>query len=147
MLKGHNDTILMLEYWSNDGDKFWDLPDDEVLSLAKKEIYATSLVPAGSVQDGKVIKLHRSYPVYAKDYNRHLKVVQKGIDDVEGLVCIGRNGSFKYNNQDHSILMGILAAENLTGVAAHDLWSVNTDYDYQEGKSQVLEQSISNSKQ
>ena len=43
--------------------------------------------------------------------------------------------------------MGILAAENLTGVAAHDLWSVNTDYDYQEGKSQVLEQSISNSKQ
>ena len=27
---------------------------------------------------------------------------------------IGRNGLHRYNNQDHSILMGILAAENLT---------------------------------
>ena len=45
-------------------------------------------------------------------------------------------GSYKYNNQDHSILMGILAAENLTLKKNHDLWSVNTDYDYQE-KSEI----------
>ena len=49
--------------------------------------------------------------------------------------CIGRNGSFKYNNQDHSILMGLLAAENIATNAGHNLWLVNTDYDYQEGKS------------
>ena len=40
---------------------------------------------------------------------------------------------FKYNNQDHSILMGILAAENVLRNAGHDLWSINADYDtYQE---------------
>jgi hypothetical protein len=49
------------------------------------------------------------------------------------LTVIGRYGSFKYNNQDHSILMGILAAENLVNNSNHDLWSVNSDYEsYQE---------------
>ena len=46
-----------------------------------------------------------------------------------GLIPIGRYGAFKYNNQDHSILMGILAAENLLQNRNHDLWSVNADYD------------------
>jgi hypothetical protein len=47
---------------------------------------------------------------------------------------IGRYGSFKYNNQDHSILMGLLVADNICDDAAHDLWNVNVDYgSYQEG--------------
>ena len=58
-----------------------------------------------------------------------------GPDDVREM--IGRGGMFKYNNQDHSILMGILAAENIAGEAAHDLWEINTDYDtFQEGGPQ-----------
>ncbi len=48
-------------------------------------------------------------------------------------MVIGRGGAFKYNNQDHSLLMGILAAENITGGRAHYLWDVNSDSDtYQE---------------
>ena len=47
---------------------------------------------------------------------------------------IGRYGAFKYNNQDHSILMGLMAAENVLAAGCNDLWSVNSDYDtYQEG--------------
>jgi hypothetical protein len=46
---------------------------------------------------------------------------------------IGRYGAYKYNNQDHSILMGMLAAENILTGAGHDLWEINTDYEvYQE---------------
>ena len=42
---------------------------------------------------------------------------------------MGRYGSFKYNNQDHSILMGLLAAGNILKNAGNDLWSVNSDYE------------------
>jgi hypothetical protein len=50
-----------------------------------------------------------------------------------GLTPIGRYGAFKYNNQDHSILMGILAAEQVLAQHEHDFWSINTDYEtYQE---------------
>jgi hypothetical protein len=45
---------------------------------------------------------------------------------------IGRYGAFKYNNQDHSILMGILAAEKITTGKHIDLWEINTDVEYQE---------------
>ena len=51
----------------------------------------------------------------------------------DGLMPIGRYGAFKYNNQDHSILMGLLAAENILKARATQLWAVNTDYStYQE---------------
>jgi hypothetical protein len=37
----------------------------------------------------------------------------------------------KYNNQDHSMLTAMMAVQNMRG-AAHDVWSVNTDYEYHE---------------
>ena len=49
-----------------------------------------------------------------------------------GLSVIGRYGAFKYNNQDHSILMGLLAAENILDGTHHNLWAINTDYEYRE---------------
>jgi hypothetical protein len=33
-----------------------------------------------------------------------------------------------------------LAAENIADGARHDLWKINTDYDYQEGKSALNEE-------
>ena len=37
-----------------------------------------------------------------------------------------------YNNQDHSLLMGILAAEKIALDRDHDLWDINADDAYQE---------------
>jgi hypothetical protein len=37
----------------------------------------------------------------------------------------------KYNNQDHSMMTGLLAVENILG-ANYDLWEVNADQEYQE---------------
>ena len=50
----------------------------------------------------------------------------------KNLSVVGRYGAFKYNNQDHSILMGILAAENISDKKNHNLWEINNDYIYQE---------------
>jgi hypothetical protein len=65
-------------------------------------------------------------------YKKLLEPIQDYLDGVAGLTVIGRYGSFKYNNQDHSILMGILAAENIVNGSGHNLWEINTDYEYQE---------------
>lgn len=132
--RGHKESILALEYWSYDDDKIWKLSDEKMVKLAKKEIVKTCLVQESDVGEGKVVRLHRSYPVYHTGYQDKLKEIQDAVDRIGHLAFIGRNGSFKYNNQDHSILMGLMAAENiLCGERKHDLWRVNTDYDYQEG--------------
>jgi hypothetical protein len=55
------------------------------------------------------------------------------LDTIGNLSVIGRYGAYKYNNQDHSILMGLLAAENILDNKNHNLWDINTDYEvYQE---------------
>jgi hypothetical protein len=58
---------------------------------------------------------------------------------MEGLHAIGRYGAFKYNNQDHSIFMGMLAAENIADGARHNLWEINTDYESYQEEAQITE--------
>jgi protoporphyrinogen oxidase len=127
-------TILAMEYWCYNEDDFWKLPDDELIELAKKEIKYTKLVGDANIPNGHVYRIHRSYPVYKTGYKKHLKPVEDYLQQFENLYCIGRYGAFKYNNQDHSILMGLLAAENIdTGKTLNNLWNINTDYEsYQE---------------
>ena len=64
---------------------------------------------------------------------RKFAVIKKFLAGFGNLQCIGRNGMFKYNNMDHSILSGQLAVENLFG-GKHDLWQVNTEEEYHEEK-------------
>src|SRR5690554_50238 len=133
-LYGHEQkSILALEYWSNDDEPLWGYDDDRLISLAKKEIVATTLVAPGDIEAGHVFRIPKSYPVYNRGYKDALDPIEKYTSSIDGLHAIGRNGSFKYNNQDHSILMGIMAAENIMHNAGHDLGGINSDYDtYQE---------------
>jgi hypothetical protein len=78
------------------------------------------------------VRVPKCYPVYTYRYKQHLKPVEEFLSKQKGISVIGRYGSFKYNNQDHSILMGILAAENILHNANNNLWELNTDYEYQE---------------
>ena len=130
--RGSDTTILCLEYWCYDHDSIWAADDDTLVRMATDEVYSTSLVPPGSVQEGQVKRVPKCYPVYASGYKEHLKPVEKYLSAQQGLSVIGRYGAFKYNNQDHSILMGLLAAENIADGANHNLWELNTDYEYQE---------------
>lgn len=131
-------TILALEYWCYDQDAIWTKTDRELIELAKNEIRKTGLIGSASISDGYVFRIPKCYPVYSKGYKEPLEVVKIFLSKMQALTVIGRYGSFKYNNQDHSILMGLLAAENVADRMSHDLWAVNSDYDYQE-KSEITE--------
>jgi protoporphyrinogen oxidase len=96
------------------------------------ELYLTNLVDKDSIQDGFVQRVPKCYPVYASGYREILEPVQEYLNGIKSITPIGRYGSFKYNNQDHSILMGLLASQNILGESYTDLWAVNTDYEYQE---------------
>ena len=126
-------TIVALEYWCFDGDPIWSESDEVLIARATDEIARAKLSGGAKVLDGRVVRLPRCYPMYAIGYKEHLATIVEYLRGFAGLSVIGRYGAFKYNNQDHSILMGLLAAENVLEGAQHDLWSVNTDYEsYQE---------------
>jgi protoporphyrinogen oxidase len=126
-------TICALEYWCYDEDDFWGWSEEKLIELGKEELRKTGLIGNAEISDGFVYKIHRCYPVYASGYKDTLLPVENYLKTVENLHVIGRYGAFKYNNQDHSILMGMLAAENILENKNHNLWNINTDYeDYQE---------------
>lgn len=126
-------TICALEYWCYDEDDFWTWDEEKLIALGEEELRKTGLIGNTEISAGHVYKIHRCYPVYATGYKEQLKPVEDYLKGVENLHVIGRYGAFKYNNQDHSILMGKLAAENILSNKKHNLWDINTDYeDYQE---------------
>jgi protoporphyrinogen oxidase len=126
-------TICALEYWCYDEDDFWNWDSEKLIELGKEELRKTGLIKDAEISDGHVYKIHRCYPVYETGYKETLTPVEDYLKTIENLHVIGRYGSFKYNNQDHSILMGMLAAENILENKNHNLWDINTDYeDYQE---------------
>ena len=126
-------SILAIEYWCNDEDPMWKFSDEHFIELASEETIKTKLVKSGLIEEGYVHRIHRSYPVYKKGYKEILKPIENYLSSIKNLSVIGRYGAFKYNNQDHSILMGLKAADNIANNANHILCEINTDYEtYQE---------------
>ncbi|KAM3100934.1 NAD(P)/FAD-dependent oxidoreductase [Phormidesmis sp. 146-12] len=131
MVPDASKTCLGMEYFCNDGDDLWKMSDTELLDLATCELVKLGLANANEVEDGVVLRQPKAYPVYDRDYRQHLKVIQDFLETIENLQTTGRNGMHRYNNQDHSMLTGLLAVRNLFG-EHHDLWEVNTERSYYE---------------
>ena len=77
------------------------------------------------------MRVPKAYPVYDGGYVEALAVLRDYFSTFENLQLAGRNGLHKYNNQDHSMVTGVLAAETLLGRAV-DPWTVNVEDEYLE---------------
>jgi len=124
-------TCLGLEYFCFEGDGLWSSADADLVALATRELEALGLARPEQIKDGAVIRMPKAYPVYDSMYRGHLDVIRGFIDPLANLHTVGRNGMHKYNNQDHSMLTAMMAVWNMMG-AEHDIWEVNTDYEYHE---------------
>ncbi len=125
-------TILSLELWCDPGDSKWLQADERHVEQALHDLHATGLIKSAQVTGSHVVRVPNCYPVYDLGYKQQIDVLAQFLQTIPNLQVIGRAGAFKYNNQDHSLLMGILAAENIALGREHDLWKVNTDDTYQE---------------
>ncbi|MBK8808080.1 MAG: FAD-dependent oxidoreductase [Bacteroidales bacterium] len=135
--KDQKSTILCMEFWCFENDEIWNGDENNISKTAQEEIYKINLIPpSAQILNTKIIKIPKCYPVYETGYQSNLNEIVTYLKTIKSLYPIGRYGAFKYNNQDHSILMGILAANNIMGKTETDLWLINTDTEYHEkGKS------------
>ena len=124
-------SCLGMEYFCSVGDEIWEMSDAELVELATRELVNLGLAKTADVEDGVVIRQLKAYPVYDGEYRGHLQVLEGFLKGIDNLQTIGRNGMHRYNNQDHSMLTGLLAARNILG-ENHDLWDVNTERSYYE---------------
>lgn len=131
MVPDPDHTVLGLEYFCSYGDKIWSLTDDDLVKLAQADLEATGLAGSTDFLDGLVFRERYAYPMYNGEYREYLSVIKGYLSQFRNLQMIGRNGLHKYNNQDHSMQCALYAVRNLFG-SNYDLWTVNSDLEYQE---------------
>ncbi len=131
MVPDQNKTCLGLEYFCFKGDGLWNMADEQLVELGTRELEKLGLIKAADVEEGTVVRVPKAYPVYDSTYRASLETLRRFFDTLSNFQLVGRNGMHKYNNQDHSMITGLLAAKNILG-ANYDLWNVNADQEYQE---------------
>jgi protoporphyrinogen oxidase len=124
-----------LEYFCNDTDPLWKLPDEEMARFAIAEIAKIGILKAEDVEDSHVVHVPKTYPAYFGSYDR-FDVIRNYTDGFENLFLVGRNGMHKYNNQDHSMLTAMTAVDNILAarIDQSNIWAVNTEMEYHEEK-------------
>lgn len=130
------DTIwLGLEYFCNENDYLWNKSDEKLIELGVEELSRASLFNPNDFIDGTVFKIKKAYPGYFGSYDRLCEI--KGFtNQIKNLLLIGRNGLHKYNNMDHSIICGLMAAEAIIEEKNDQdkIWNINVEEAYQESK-------------
>lgn len=138
MVKDLENTVwLGLEYFCNEGDEMWEMPDGDFIGMAIGELCKIGIIDKEDVLDANRIKVKKAYPAYFGTYSR-FDEVKEYLNTFENLYCIGRNGQHRYNNMDHSMLTAMEAVEAIKNGSKSKaaVWNVNTEESYHEEKSE-----------
>ncbi|HET6267583.1 MAG TPA: FAD-dependent oxidoreductase, partial [Acidobacteriota bacterium] len=127
-------TSIVAELFCSIGDEIWRKSDEELCNLVIHHL-AESLkfIRKGEVLASFAFRAPGAYPIYDLSYRTNLQLIKEHIATIRNLQIIGRGGTFRYNNSDHSIEMGLMAAKNLLG-GKYRIDSVNEEQEYLEEK-------------
>ncbi|HXB71340.1 MAG TPA: NAD(P)/FAD-dependent oxidoreductase [Candidatus Acidoferrales bacterium] len=133
LVKDPETVWLGVEYFCNENDRIWNLPDTAMIDLAAAELDRIGVIDKAEVLDATVLRMPKTYPAYFGSYARFGEI-RTFVDRFTNLMLIGRNGMHKYNNQDHSMLTAMIAVDNIiNGITdKSNLWEVNTEMEYHE---------------
>jgi protoporphyrinogen oxidase len=132
MVVDDDHTSLVLECFCSEGDQIWKMSDEAIVQRCVDDLAdKLHFIEKAEVKDMLVIRTKGAYPVYDLDYQKKISAVQTHLQKYEGIHTVGRGGTFRYNNADHSIEMGLLLARKLLGENL-DHMSVNTEAEYHE---------------
>ena len=127
-------TSLVIEYFCSFGDHIWSMTEEQLVEQSIRHLVEDmKFITRDEVIDGFIVRAPRAYPSYVIGYEEPLEKIKDFVDSLENIQIIGRYGTFRYNNTDHSIETGLLAAKNVLG-GHFDLNQVNAEKEYHEIK-------------
>ena len=135
MVADSNNVWIGLEYFCNEGDSLWNKSDSKFIKIGIAELAKMGILNKRDIIDSTIIRQKKAYPAYFGTFDQ-FQGIRDFTDTIENLFLIGRNGMHRYNNQDHSMLSAMEAVENVVkGIKTKDnIWQVNAEKDYHEGK-------------
>lgn len=125
-------TSLVLEIFCERTDEIWQRSDASLCELVANDLAdKLHFIDAREVMDGFALRSVDAYPRYNIGYRGAVDAIKQQLRSFANLEIVGRGGTFRYNNSDHSIETGLLAARGILGEAV-DVDSVNAAQEYLE---------------
>ena len=136
VLNPKENVWIGLEYFCNENDKYWDMPDEEFIKFSISELEKMGIVDKEDVLDAHREKVKKAYPAYFDTYKDMGSLIEY-LNTFSNLYCIGRNGQHRYNNMDHSMVTAMEAVKNIINnvQSRENVWNVNTEKEYHEEKN------------
>lgn len=104
-------TSLFVEFFCFEGDRVWNASKEELFEEAIATLDHLGLLKKSEVSSVHHYKAAHVYPLYDLHYEERLNTILGWLDGFENFYAVGRPGRFRYTNQDHSLEMGIIAAQ------------------------------------
>ena len=123
-------TALLIEFFCWYGDELWNADADVLLSLALPVLGKEHFVKKSEIINYFVHRERYAYPVYDLNYKEHSGKVLGYLGRFKNLQLIGRGGRFRYNNIDHAMETGMLAAQSILEGRFFDLDEAGTEKAY-----------------
>ena len=123
-----------LEYFCEEGDKFWNLTEDQTIRFGIAELKKMGIINEGTkIFDGHRERVKKAYPAYFDTY-AEIDTLIEYLSKFQNLWCVGRNGQHRYNNMDHSMATSFEAVANILAGSTDktNVWNVNTEKEYHE---------------
>lgn len=108
-----NKTVLCFEITDFETGGIWEMNDNDIIKRVIEDCNKMKMLQGINILDGFVHRISNAYPVYDLIYDVKLKKIWQYLAGFRNIITIGRQGLFNHNNVDHSIFMGIKAAEFL----------------------------------
>ena len=134
--KPEQNVWIGLEYFCKEGDKYWNMSDEEWQKFGINELLKMQVISKEeNVIDYHVERVKKAYPAYFDTYKDIDKLIAF-LKKFDNLYCVGRNGQHRYNNMDHSMATSFAAVKHILGTAKDKdaIWQVNTEKSYHESK-------------
>ncbi|MDH3694201.1 MAG: FAD-dependent oxidoreductase [Gammaproteobacteria bacterium] len=107
-----NHTVLIVEMTCEVGDEKWTNTDDIWRQLLG-ELNQEGLCNQDQVVEHHVIRNGHAYPIFDLGFETHLESCMTHLNDIPGLVSVGRQGGFCYPNMHGAMRMGADAADDI----------------------------------
>jgi len=108
-------TGIVIEYFCNEGEGVWVWDDKKIITNCLKDLNMTIGLDESFIEEIFIERVPYTYPIYTVGYEKYFDIVVEFLRKFDNLIIAGRNGLHRYNNMDHAIEMGKLAAENVLG--------------------------------
>lgn len=99
--------LLALEYFCQSSDALWRRSDKDWQDRVASDLFRIGLIHEENAVIGcSVNTIAKAYPCYWDGY-QDIREIEKFVDAIQNLVCIGRNGGHKYLNMDSVMINAI----------------------------------------